>query len=93
LKTLSELQSEFESAVSLANEESIASVLQDFDQYCKQQLEETEEPEQKRILLNRLLNIQTNWKSQILQLKAKVNDNLADIKMNAKKINKYLTSY
>lgn len=90
---MSELQSEFESAVSLANEESIASVLQDFDQYCKQQLEETEEPEQKRILLNRLLNIQTNWKSQILQLKAKVNDNLADIKMNAKKINKYLTSY
>jgi small nuclear ribonucleoprotein (snRNP)-like protein len=93
LKTLSELQSEFESAVSLANEESIASVLKDFDQYCKQQLEETEEPEQKRILLNRLLNIQTNWKSEILQLKAKVNDNLADIKMNAKKINKYLTSY
>jgi len=87
------MQIEFDSALKKGDEVQISLVLKEFDAFCKKSIDETNDSEQKRILLNRLLNIQTNWKSEILQLKAKVNDNLADIKMNAKKINKYLTSY
>lgn len=91
--SLIELQQAFDAALKSGHSKELERVFTQFDKYCRSQVDVENDEEKKRQLINRLLNTQLKWKSEILQLKAKVNDDLADIKLNARKINKYLTSY
>lgn len=91
--SLSSLQNAFEQALKDESSEKLAELLTGFDNFCRNEVEATEAPEQKQQLIEQLMNTQKDWQSKILQLKSKVRENIADIKSNGKKINKYLTSY
>lgn len=90
---LTELQNKFADAIKSEQVSEIESVLSDFDQYSRSKVEQETNAESKKALIEQLLKTHEQWQKQILQLKAKVRENLADIKSNGKKINKYLTSY
>lgn len=91
--TLDQLQQQFSEAIESQQAENIEQVLIEFDQFCRQQVEAETEVEAKRTLLNQLITVEKEWENEILQLKAKVREKIADIKSNGKKINKYLTSF
>ena len=91
--SLSSLNSAFNQAINARDDEMLGTILADFDKFCRTQVEAESDPEVKAALIQQLLNTQKDWQSKILQLKSKVRDNIADIKSNGKKINKYLTSF
>lgn len=91
--TLSSLQNEFEQAIKDESSVKLEVLLNEFDAFCRREIEATEEQQKKQQLIQQLMNTQKDWQSKILQLKSKVRENIADIKSNGKKINKYLTSY
>jgi molecular chaperone GrpE (heat shock protein) len=91
--SIAQLQQEFKDALASENVEEIDSVLKAFDLYCRTSVESEHNAESKKQLIVQLETVQKQWQSEILQLKAKVRGNIADIKSNGKKINKYLTSF
>ncbi len=90
---ISQLQQDFDSAIASEEMEEISKVLNEFDQFCRQQVESQTDIEQKRQLIISLIAVEKRWQEEILQFKAKVRGKIADIKSNTKKINKYLTSF
>jgi len=91
--SLQQLNNEFNQAIEARDEKGLEVILTNFDRFCRTQVEAESNPESKAQLIQQLLNTQKDWQSKILQLKSKVRDNIADIKSNGKKINKYLTSF
>lgn len=91
--SIAQLQQQFASAMASEEPESIEQVLKDFDDYCRKNVDAEQNPAAKKELIEQLVIVQKTWNSEILQLKAKVRGNIADIKSNGKKINKYLTSF
>lgn len=91
--TIAQLQRDFKSAIESEEVENIDKVLTDFDSFCRTQVEAENDLALKRRLIEDLLEVEKQWKEEILQLKAKVRGKIADIKSNGKKISKYLTSY
>ncbi|NVK24685.1 MAG: hypothetical protein HWE10_07140 [Gammaproteobacteria bacterium] len=90
---LMSLHQRFEEAAKEEDAEKLASLLSEFDVFCREQVESQNDDTEKEQLIRQLLNTQQSWQSKILQLKSKVQQKIADIKSNGKKINKYLTSY
>lgn len=88
-----ELEQVFNDAVTSGNVESIQVILESFDKTCRRLVEQETDQDKKRKLVNTCIIMQKSWQSQIIKLKAKVKGELADIKSNGKKIQKYLTSY
>lgn len=88
-----ELKQQFAAAIASEEPENIEQALKNFDDYCRKSVEAEQDPVEKKQLIEQLVIVQKSWNSEILQLKAKVRGNIADIKSNGKKINKYLTSF
>ena len=93
MMTLSVLQKAFDDAVISEDSDKLQALLSEFDQFCRIEVESIDEQQEKKQRIEQLMNTQKDWQSKILQLKSKVRENIADIKSNGKKINKYLTSY
>ena len=93
MMTLSGLQKAFDDAVISEDSDKLQALLSEFDQFCRTEVESIDEQQEKKQRIEQLMNTQKDWQSKILQLKSKVRENIADIKSNGKKINKYLTSY
>lgn len=93
MSNLDLLQQQFSDAIKTAEAEKIHHVLTDFDQLCRLLVEQEHDEVKKKTIINNCLQVQKDWQSQIIKLKAKVKADLADIKSNGKKIQKYLTSY
>ena len=91
--SLKQLQSEFDNAIQTQDAKQLEKVLVGFDNFCRSEIEVQSDIQQKEILIKKLIQTEKDWQSKILQLKSKVRDNIADIKSNGKKINKYLTSF
>ncbi|GHB62140.1 hypothetical protein GCM10008107_08930 [Psychrosphaera saromensis] len=91
--TLDTLKQDFKSALESAEAERIQQVLESFDKTCRLLIEQEDDVNNKKIIIEACLQLQKNWELQIIQLKAKVKGELADIRNNGKKIKKYLTSY
>ncbi|WP_299270989.1 hypothetical protein [uncultured Psychrosphaera sp.] len=90
---LDNLKQDFKSALESAEVERIQQVLESFDNTCRLLIEQEEDLNTKKVIIQTCLQLQKSWELQIIQLKAKVKGELADIKNNGKKIKKYLTSY
>lgn len=90
---IDKLSLKFQQAMSAQDIDAVSEILTEFDQYSRQVVEKEENLADRAQQITELLAIHDNWQLQLLQLKAKVKDKLADIKSNGKKINKYLTSY
>jgi glycerol-3-phosphate O-acyltransferase len=91
--TLDTLKQDFKSALESAEAERIQQVLESFDKTCRLLIEQEDDVNNKKVIIETCLQLQKNWELQIIQLKAKVKGELADIRNNGKKIKKYLTSY
>lgn len=91
--TLDSLKQDFKSALESAEVERIQQVLESFDKTCRLLIEQEEDLNTKKVIIQTCLQLQKSWELQIIQLKAKVKGELADIRNNGKKIKKYLTSY
>lgn len=89
----SDLEQTFNKAISSCDVEELQQVLESFDKKCKQLIEQETDQNTKKALINTCMQRQQNWQEKIIELKAKVKRELADIKSNGKKIQKYLTSY
>lgn len=90
---LDNLKQDFKFALESAEVERIQQVLESFDTTCRLLIEQEEDLNTKKVIIQTCLQLQKSWELQIIQLKAKVKGELADIKNNGKKIKKYLTSY
>jgi hypothetical protein len=90
---LDNLKQDFKSALESAEAARIQQVLESFDKTCRLLIEQEEDLNTKKVIIETCLQLQKSWELQIIQLKAKVKGELADIKNNGKKIKKYLTSY
>jgi hypothetical protein len=90
---LDALKQDFKSALESAEVERIQQVLESFDKTCRVLIEQEDDVNNKKVIIETCLQLQKNWELQIIQLKAKVKGELADIRNNGKKIKKYLTSY
>ena len=93
MTNLDKLEQEFSSALESADVAVIEPVLADFDKQCRLLIEQETDEYKKKQLIESCLAMQKDWQLKIIKLKAKVKGELADIKSNAKKIKKYLTSY
>ena len=91
--TLDTLKQDFKSALESAEADRIQQVLESFDKTCRLLIEQEDDVNNKKVIIETCLQLQKNWELQIIQLKAKVKGELADIRNNGKKIKKYLTSY
>jgi hypothetical protein len=91
--TLDSLKQDFKSALESAEADRIQQVLESFDKTCRLLIEQEDDVNNKKVIIQTCLQLQKSWELQIIQLKAKVKGELADIKNNGKKIKKYLTSY
>ena len=90
---LDSLKQDFKSALESAEADRIQQVLESFDKTCRLLIEQEDDVNNKKVIIQTCLQLQKSWELQIIQLKAKVKGELADIKNNGKKIKKYLTSY
>lgn len=90
---LNELQHNFAQAIAVEDMEKLSQVLIEFDQFCRREVPAETNVRSKKQLIEDLIVIEQHWQQEILQLKAKVREQIADIKSNGKKINKYLTSF
>lgn len=90
---LDTLKQDFKLALESAEAEKIQQVLESFDKTCRVLIEQEDDLNNKKIIINSCLQLQKSWELEIIKLKAKVKGELADIRNNGKKIKKYLTSY
>lgn len=93
MNELQELKLAFASAIKEAESDSIQKVLTSFDQTCRLLIEQETDHASKKQLIETCLMMQKSWEQEIIKLKAKVKGEMADIRLNGKKIQKYLTSY
>jgi hypothetical protein len=93
MNELTELTQAFASAVKSEKADEIQKVLVSFDKTCRLLIEQETSQTNKKQLIETCLTLQKSWELEINQLKAKVKDEMADIRLNGKKIQKYLTSY
>lgn len=91
--TITQLQHDFAEAIRSEDTEAVTKILNEFDHFCREQVESETDLDNKKKLIEDLLQVEQGWQREILQLKAKVRAKIADIKSNGKKINKYLTSF
>lgn len=91
--SIAELQQDFARALESKDVEKMTLLVEQFDQFCRNEVESQTDLDKKKELIEQLLQIESDWQTEILQLKAKVRGKMADIKSNGKKINKYLNSF
>jgi hypothetical protein len=90
---LTELKLKFDEACKLEDVQALELLISQFDLFCRAKVEQESELEAKQKTIESLLIVQQNWVGKISQIKAQVNHSLADIRMNSKKVHKYLTSF
>lgn len=93
MQQVTQLTKRFDEAIAKQENEIISDLLQRFDEVSRLLIESETDLDKKREIIQSLVKTHDDWQQKLLQNKAKVQGELADIKSNGKKINKYLTSF